>query len=99
MLKVVFVAILFGIVIIQIPDEKGQALIKFFDSLNEVIIKIVDFVMLIAPYGVFEIGRASCRERVWIWVGDGSLKRKRGIKEESARYVQAKKEDAGGKGD
>src|SRR5699024_5943462 len=55
MLQVVFVAILFGIGIIQIPDEKGQALIKFFDSLNEVIIKIVDFVMLIAPYGVFAL--------------------------------------------
>src|SRR5699024_11530226 len=25
------------------------------------------------PYG--EIGRASCRERVWIWGGDGSLYR------------------------
>lgn len=55
MLQVVFVAILLGIGIIQIPREKGEALITFFDSLNDVIIKIVDFIMLIAPYGVFAL--------------------------------------------
>src|SRR5699024_4495140 len=55
MLQIVFVAILLGIGIIQIPDEKGKPLITFFDSFNEVIIKIVDFVMLLAPYGVFAL--------------------------------------------
>lgn len=55
MLQVVFLAILFGIGIIQIPGEKGQVLIDFFDSLNEMIIKIVDFIMMIAPYGVFAL--------------------------------------------
>lgn len=55
MLQVVFVAILLGIGIIQIPKEKGKVLIHFFDSLNEVIIKIVDYIMLTAPYGVFAL--------------------------------------------
>jgi Na+/H+-dicarboxylate symporter len=55
MLQVVFVAILLGIGIIQIPAEKGKPLITFFDSLNDVIIKIVDIIMLIAPYGVFAL--------------------------------------------
>ena len=55
MLQVVFLAILFGIAIIQIPKEKGDYLIGFFDSLNDVIIKIVDFIMLLAPYGVFAL--------------------------------------------
>lgn len=55
MLQVVFLAILFGIAIIQVPDEKGGYLIRFFDSLNDVIIKIVDFIMLLAPYGVFAL--------------------------------------------
>lgn len=55
MLQVVFIAILFGIGIIQIPLQKGEYLINFFDSLNDVIIKIVDFIMLIAPYGVFAL--------------------------------------------
>lgn len=55
MLQIVFVAILLGIGIIQIPKEKGAVLIKFFDSLNDVIIKLVDFIMLTAPYGVFAL--------------------------------------------
>ena len=53
MLQVVFLAVLLGIGIIQIPRERGEALITFFDSLNDVIIKIVDIIMLTAPYGVF----------------------------------------------
>ncbi len=55
MLQVVFVAILLGIGIIQIPEAKGRVLIDFFDSLNDVIIRIVDIIMLIAPYGVFAL--------------------------------------------
>lgn len=55
MLQVVFVAILLGIGIIQIGGEKGQFLINFFDSLNDVIIKIVDLIMKTAPYGVFAL--------------------------------------------
>jgi Na+/H+-dicarboxylate symporter len=55
MLQVVFVAILLGIGIIQTPKEKGGPLITFFDALNDVIIKIVDYIMLIAPYGVFAL--------------------------------------------
>lgn len=55
MLQVVFVAILLGIGLIQIPADKSKSLINFFDSLNEVIIKVVDLVMKIAPYGVFAL--------------------------------------------
>lgn len=55
MLQVVFLAILIGIGLIQIPLQKGQVLIDFFDSLNEVIIKIVDLIMKTAPYGVFAL--------------------------------------------
>jgi proton glutamate symport protein len=35
--------------------QKGAVLINFFDSLNDVIIKIVDFIMKTAPYGVFAL--------------------------------------------
>lgn len=55
MLQVVFVAILLGIGIMQVPSEKGRPLIDFFEALNEVIIKIVDLIMLLAPYGVFAL--------------------------------------------
>ncbi|MEX0823464.1 MAG: dicarboxylate/amino acid:cation symporter [Balneolaceae bacterium] len=55
MLQVVFVAILIGIGIVNIPLQKGQVLINVFEALNEVIIKIVDLVMKTAPYGVFAL--------------------------------------------
>ncbi|MGF1669797.1 MAG: dicarboxylate/amino acid:cation symporter [Balneolaceae bacterium] len=55
MLQIVFIAIILGIGIINIPVQKGAILIDFFDSLNEVIIKIVDFIMKTAPYGVFAL--------------------------------------------
>lgn len=55
MLQVVFVAVIFGIGIIQIKSEKSAILVDFFDAMNDVIIKIVDFIMLIAPYGVFAL--------------------------------------------
>ncbi len=55
MLQVVFLAVIVGIGIIAIPKEKGRPLVDFFDSLNEVIIKIVDFIMITAPYGVFAL--------------------------------------------
>lgn len=55
MLQVVFIAILLGIGLIQIPSEKSKSLINFFDSLNEVIIQIVDLIMKVAPYGVFAL--------------------------------------------
>jgi len=55
MLQVVFLAILLGVGIIQIPLQKGEILINFFDALNDVIIRIVDFIMKLAPYGVFAL--------------------------------------------
>ena len=55
MLQVVFVAILVGIGLIQIPREKAKPLLDFFDSLNDVIIRIVDIIMIFAPYGVFAL--------------------------------------------
>lgn len=55
MLQVVFIAIIFGIGIIQIKNEKSQVLVNFFDAMNDVIIRIVDVIMLLAPYGVFAL--------------------------------------------
>jgi proton glutamate symport protein len=55
MLQVVFIAVLFGIGIVQIKSEKSKILIDFFDAMNDVIIKIVNMIMVIAPYGVFAL--------------------------------------------
>jgi Na+/H+-dicarboxylate symporter len=55
MLQVVFVAILLGIGIIQIGGRKAEILTNFFDAFNDVIIRIVELIMLTAPYGVFAL--------------------------------------------
>jgi len=44
-----------GIGLIQIPKEKGKPILDFFEGLNEVVIKLVDLIMLIAPIGVFAL--------------------------------------------
>jgi len=53
MLQVVFVAIFFGIGLLLLPSEKSEPLLTFFDSLFELIIKVVELIMLTAPVGVF----------------------------------------------
>ena len=55
MLQVVFFAVLVGIALLQIPKERASPVIAFFDGLNDVIIRIVGYIMLIAPYGVFAL--------------------------------------------
>jgi Na+/H+-dicarboxylate symporter len=55
MLQVVFVALLMGVALLYIPKEKGKTVVRFFDGLNDIIIKIVEFIMMLAPYGVFAL--------------------------------------------
>lgn len=55
MLQIIFFAIFFGIGLILIPEEKGKTVKHFFDGFNEVILKMVDLIMLAAPYGVFAL--------------------------------------------
>tara|TARA_B100000965_G_C19577548_1_gene751982 strand:- start:304 stop:1584 length:1281 start_codon:yes stop_codon:yes gene_type:complete len=55
MLQIIFFAILFGISIIMIPDDKTIYVRGFFDGINDIILHIVDLVMKCAPYGVFAL--------------------------------------------
>ncbi len=55
MLQVVFFALLAGIALIMLPVEKARPLLTFFDSLNDLIIKLVDIIMYMAPVGVFAL--------------------------------------------
>ena len=55
MLQVIFFVIFFGIGLILIPEEKARPVKVFFDSLNEVVLKLIDLIMLAAPYGVFAL--------------------------------------------
>lgn len=55
MLQIIFFAILFGISIIVIADEKTIYVRGFFDGINDIILYIVDLIMKFAPYGVFAL--------------------------------------------
>ena len=55
MLQIIFFALFVGICLLLIDDKKAKPLIDFFDSLNEVVMKMVDLIMLFAPYAVFAL--------------------------------------------
>tara|TARA_Y100001933_G_scaffold103709_1_gene104435 strand:- start:304 stop:1605 length:1302 start_codon:yes stop_codon:yes gene_type:complete len=55
MLQVIFFAILFGVSMVLIPENKAVPAKAFFESINEIILKIVDVIMLYAPIGVFAL--------------------------------------------
>lgn len=55
MLQIIFCAMLFGFAMIMIPEEKTKPVKAFFDSLNDIILKIIDLIMKVAPLGVFAL--------------------------------------------
>lgn len=55
MLQVIFFAIFFGISMILIPEKTSKPVKDFFDGFNEVILKMIDLIMLAAPFGVFAL--------------------------------------------
>ena len=55
MLQVIFFALFFGIGMILLPEKKVKPVKKFFDSFNLIILKLIDLIMLAAPYGVFAL--------------------------------------------
>ena len=55
MLQVIFFAILFGIAMVMLPDDKIKPVKNFIDSLNHIVLKLIDIIMESAPYGVFAL--------------------------------------------
>ena len=55
MLQVIFISIFLGISMLLIGDDKAKPLKSIFDSLNDVVLKMVDLIMLTAPYAVFAL--------------------------------------------
>jgi Na+/H+-dicarboxylate symporter len=55
MLQIVFFSILFGVALLQIKSDKKNMVIGFFEGLNDVILRIIDFIMMTSPYGVFAL--------------------------------------------
>ncbi|MEX0876030.1 MAG: dicarboxylate/amino acid:cation symporter [Phycisphaerales bacterium] len=55
MLQIVLASLMVGIALTLIKREKAAPVIAFFDAMTDVIIKIVEIVLLIAPYAVFAL--------------------------------------------
>ena len=55
MLQVIFFVIFFAIGLILIDPKRAQPVKDFFDGVNEVVLKLIDLIMLAAPYGVFAL--------------------------------------------
>lgn len=55
MLQVIFFAIFLGIAMLLVKPEQAGPLKRGFDSLNDVVLKMVDLIMLTAPFAVFSL--------------------------------------------
>ena len=55
MLQVIFFALLFGVALIGVGQSKTASVVRFFQQLNLVLLKIIDFIMAFAPIGVFAL--------------------------------------------
>jgi DAACS family dicarboxylate/amino acid:cation (Na+ or H+) symporter len=52
LLALIFFAFIFGMALTMIATDKAKPVIAFLEGLNDVVIKIVEFAMRLAPYGV-----------------------------------------------
>ena len=59
MLQIVFFAVFFGISLTFVSDGSRDAVVGVFNGISDTLIKMVGFVMLLAPYGVFALIAAT----------------------------------------
>lgn len=64
MLQVIFFALFFGMVLLQIPQSKSLTLIAVIEAINEVFLKMVDVVMKGAPFFVFALMAGKTAEMI-----------------------------------
>ena len=55
MLQIIFIAMFMGMVISLLDKKKMQPVITFFEAINDIMVKIVEIVIKIAPYAVFAL--------------------------------------------
>ncbi len=55
MLAIIFFGLMFGAALTLIPPERGKPMMDWLEALNEVVIRIIHFAMLLAPFGVFAL--------------------------------------------
>jgi len=62
MLQIIFFAIFFGIVLLQIDKTKAKNIESFLDAFNDVFLKMVDIIMKGAPFFVFALMASKLTE-------------------------------------
>jgi proton glutamate symport protein len=55
MLQIIFFALIAGIAVTSLADDRKQIIIKFFEGVNDISIRLVQMIMKLAPYGVFAL--------------------------------------------
>ena len=55
MLQVIFFSIIFGISMLLIDPESARPVARLINGLNEIVLKMVNLIMLIAPFAVFAL--------------------------------------------
>ena len=61
MLGVIFFGLVFGAALTLVQADRAKPMIDVLEALNEVVIQIIHFAMLLAPFGVFALISASPR--------------------------------------
>lgn len=59
MLQIVFFAVIFGVTLTLIDKRKSGIVVDFFSGVSDVMIAMVNFIMKLAPYGVFALMAAT----------------------------------------
>ncbi len=62
MLQIVFFAVIFGVTLTFIEKKRSKAVLSFFNGVSDAMIKMVDFIMKLAPFGVFALIAATISE-------------------------------------
>ncbi len=55
MLAIIFFALMVGVSLTLVPQNKSASVIAFFDGLSDTMIRMVEMILVIAPYGVFAL--------------------------------------------
>jgi DAACS family dicarboxylate/amino acid:cation (Na+ or H+) symporter len=73
MLAVIFFSIVFGAALTMIPKDRAAPMVRVLEGLGDVVIKIIDFAMWLAPYGVFGLIFVVTSRFGWHLLGQLSL--------------------------
>ncbi|MEG2319716.1 MAG: dicarboxylate/amino acid:cation symporter, partial [Mucinivorans sp.] len=55
MLQVIFIALICGVALLSIPSEKAAPFLSVVESVNAMILRVIDYIMMFAPLGVLAL--------------------------------------------